>query len=101
MKTTNLKSSYVANDVARVAAVVLAGAMLYVAALGMEKTAVWQTMQSVSPIAKTAKLTNKKSCIVMAWQKQSGAAPRGMDSLRCAEYLPEQGNAYPMLAENR
>ena len=56
----------------------LAGAVLYITALGLESTTFWQSMQPDRATPQVAELSNKKNCIMLAWHQQSGSVPGAM-----------------------
>ncbi len=90
------------NDIKRLCAVVALGVVMYLGASAFERTFMshWVTQKLATETTAANGLSQKKTCIMRAWQAQSGVQVADFDRAGCARYLPQQSGSARALASN-
>ena len=95
-RAMNFKQKRLTEEARCISTALVVGLALYGAALGLEKTPVGQELQKSAYTNTSKALSDKKTCMMLAWQQQSG----GLDRAGCDHYLEQWDARGQALARN-
>ena len=92
----NIRQTRIFGEARCISTALVMGVAMYGAAIGLEKSSIGQGLQKVTHTDTSFALSAKKTCIMLAWQHQSG----GVDRAQCAEYREQYDARRQVLAKS-
>lgn len=93
----NTTQNRLTDEVRGISTALVIGVALCGAVLGLEKTSLGQALQKSAYSNTSPALSDKKTCMMLAWQQQTG----GLDRAGCDHYLKQWDERRQSLAKNQ